>query len=67
MNLYVTDQRGKSRRNTNQPTDKQIEKDRRKGLERRVTKAQAIRTNNVKRIWLTRKSKALMEDLLFLE
>ncbi len=70
MNLLVPDLRTKrSRRNAVAPPSKTAttESERRKGSDRRTDPAEPVAKKKGKRVWLTAKSKALVEDLFFLD
>ncbi len=67
MNLLVPDLRKQSRRKPDKLSPDATDAERRKVSDRRTDEAEPVRKKVGKRIWLTPKQKALLEDLFFLE
>ncbi|CAG7855834.1 hypothetical protein MCAMS1_00107 [biofilm metagenome] len=65
MNLNVPDLRKGLRRTKNKQPENSG-KERRKTEDRRILDAEPVKVNKAKRVWLTPKMKALIEDLFFL-
>lgn len=65
MNLNVPDLRKGLRRTKNKQPEN-TEEERRKTSDRRIMEAEPVNIKKAKRVWLTPKMKALIEDLFFL-
>jgi hypothetical protein len=66
MNLNVPDLRQKLRRNKKKSSSEKINDERRKLSDRREIDAEPVNEKKAKKVWLTPKMKALIEDLFFL-